>query len=841
MNSTIRSKLILFTVLPVVAVYALLLWLGLSHITNHLRQDAQQWLSEHASHQASRLALVFAQVPTLANGLGDLVAAEPDKPQALLYAHLIDGLRRTPIAEAAGVAFGDPHRGARMRRGAAGGEPVAEHTHYPRTPGWRTRGERITFTRAIYRQGEQIGSAWVEVAIAELYAELASQQAKGVALFIRGADNALLPPFDTGPEIRHLAGILDVPLAGDRVETLAAPDGTAHWVVSTQVPGFPWRIDASTPGSTALAILRQEVLLTAIVLLLSLLAIILIIGVVARQITRPLHALDGDVQRISRGDFTVAPTVDADDELGRLATAIGHMAEQIADREQQLRAAQQTLEQRVVERTAALEQSNTQLQCQVEETRKTQEALEKAKEQAQQASRAKSEFLSNMSHELRTPLHGVLGYTQMMRRDRELANGQRESLDAIERCGQHLLTLINDILDLTKIEAGEMSIDPQPTDLRQLIGDVQLIIAQRAVSKGLEMVVDIGPEVPEGIVTDPVKLKQILLNLLGNAVKFTSEGNIMLAITRSADGWLGFEVRDTGIGIAEDKIDAIFDAFNQARDGQVIDGTGLGLAINQRLIRLLGGESLQVDSRPGTGSSFRFRIPLEALPSGGMTPPAPHLAPPRRAEPVDCRVMVFDELPENRDMVGSMLEQRGCEVELAADLEEALAALQRRTFDLVMIDIRLPDEQLGELSSEIHLTAAGTPKLVAISGDVFADSPAQARAAGFDAFLAKPFSDDQLFAVVNALLDLPGPAPPAADSALPTPRDWPHELARSTAERLRAAVEVGDVASLFQLAEELGDNPTAPASEVDQLAMMARLFDFDGLQRMAEQLEVTRH
>jgi signal transduction histidine kinase/CheY-like chemotaxis protein len=839
-SSTIRSKLVLFTVLPVVAVYVLLFWLGLSHITNHLRQDAQQWLSEHASHQASRLALLFAQVPALADSLGDLVVAEPDKPQALLYAHLIDGLRRTPIARAAGLAFGDPHRGARMQRGGAAGEAITEDALYPSAPGWRARGERITFTRAIYLQGRQIGSAWVELAIADLYAEVARQQADGVTLFIRGANNALLPPYDTGPEVRQLAGVLDVPLANDRVETLISREGAAYWVVSAQLPGFPWRIDAATPSSTALAVLHEELALTAVALLISLLAIILIIGIVARQITRPLQALDGYVQRISRGEFTVSPEIDADDELGRLATAIGDMAEQIADREQQLRAAQQTLEQRVVERTAALERSNTQLQRQIEETRTIQEALEKAKEQAQQANRAKSEFLSNMSHELRTPLHGVLGYTQIMGRDRELSAGQRENLEAIERCGQHLLRLINDILDLTKIEAGEMSVNPQPTDLRQLIGDVQVIIAQRAVSKGLELVVDIGPEVPEAIVTDPVKLKQILLNLLGNAVKFTSKGNIMLAITRSADGLLGFEVRDTGIGIAEDKIDAIFDAFNQARDGQVIDGTGLGLAINQRLIRLLGGESLQVDSRPGAGSSFRFRIPVEALPSG-MTMPSPRPAPPRHPEQLSCRVMVIDELTENRTMVGSMLEQHGCEVELAATQEAALAALQRRVFDLVLIDIRLPDAQAGEFSSEIHLTAAGTPKLVAVSGDVFADSQAQARAAGFDAFLAKPFSDEQLLAVVNALLDLAGPAPSAADAPPPSSRDWPHELAHSTAQRLRAAVELGDVASLFQLAEELGDNPTAPACDVDQLAMMARLFDFDGLQRMAEQLEVTRH
>ena len=839
MTSTIRSKLILFTVLPVIAVYALLVWLGLSHITNHLRQDAQQWLSEHANHQASRLALLLAQIPALANSLGDLVIAEPDKPQALLYAHLIDGLRRTPIAQSAGVAFDDPPRGARMQRGAAGGEPLAEGTRYPSTPGWRIRGEHLTFTRAVYRQGRQIGSAWVGLAIVDLYAEVARQQADDVTLFIRGADNSLLPPFDTAAEVRDLAGMLDVPLPTGRVETLTSPEGTAYWVVSAQLPGFPWRIDAATPSSTALAILHQEVLLIVVGLLVSLLAIILIIGLVARRITRPLEALDRDVQRISRGEFVVSPAVDTNDELGRLAAAVGRMAGQIADREQQLRAARQSLEERVIERTAALQQSNAQLQRQIEATRKTQQALEQAKEQAQQASHAKSEFLSNMSHELRTPLHGVLGYTQIMRRDPELAAGQRENLDAIERCGQHLLMLINDILDLTKIEAGQMRVDRQPTDLRQLISDVQLIIAQRAVNKGLQLVIDIGPEIPSGIVTDPVKLKQILLNLLGNAVKFTSEGNIMLSAMRTDDGWLGFEVRDTGIGIAEDKIDAIFDAFNQARDGQVIDGTGLGLAINQRLIRLLGGESFQVESRPGSGSSFRFRIPLETL-SLGVAASAPQSKPQHRtAGHLRCKAMIIDSLSEDHNMLRGLLENAGCEVELATRPADALADLRRSAFDLVLIDIRLPDEAAGELASEIHLTAAGTPKLVAVGRDVLSDSDAQARRAGFDAFLAKPLSEDQLYPMMERLLELLSPEP-APDAPRSTPA-WPLELARSTARRLREAVEVGDVASLFELAEELGDNPTAPAPDVDQLAMMTRLFDFDGLQRMAEQLDITRH
>jgi signal transduction histidine kinase len=410
--------------------------------------------------------------------------------------------------------------------------------------------------------------------------------------------------------------------------------------------------------------------------------------------------------------------------LGALARAIQAMAGRIAEREQELRNAQAALEQRVQQRTAALQASNLNLINQIEETRATQEALQHANEQAERASRAKSEFLSNMTHELRTPLHGVLGYTQILLREPGLDANQRGGLIAIERCGQHLLTLINDILDMSRIEAGQMLVDEQPTDLAELLNHVHTIVAQRAAAKGLVLTLDISPDAPSRILTDGLKLRQILLNLLGNAIKFTSQGEITLRVSRGTGKDLWFEVVDTGMGIAGEHLENIFEAFHQVRDGHAVDGTGLGLAINQRLIKLLGGDAMQVESTPGHGSRFRFRLPYRPAPAEPRPPPAAAEGP------------------------------------------------------------ALPGATTGE-----------TPPL-----------------------------------------GLSAPADALPLRTLGSLIGWPADLARHTADRIDAALELGDVASLFQLADELAADPGAPASDVASIAGLAGQFDFEGLRRLALEL-----
>jgi signal transduction histidine kinase len=725
----IRSKLILFTVLPVLAVYLAMLWLGLSYVGDYVRSDAQRWLAEHTRHQASRLAMALSRAPALAEGIGDLVVADPDQDQALLYAHLIDGLRRTPIARSAGLSYGNPPRNAQMRRGSTPQfEPESGPDFEPLGPGWHLLDDALRYERRILRRGLEIGFVWVELSLDEVYAAIGVDDRETAVSLLSHEDGRMLWPSLRPPAFEDLAPLLRNTVRSGAIQAVATPaDGREFWFASAILEDTPLRMSAAIPADTALAVARRESVRLAVALLVSLLAIVLAIGVVARQITRPLATLDASVRQIARGDFAVAPEVASNDELGALARVIHTMAGRIAEREQELRNAQAALEQRVQKRTAALQASNLSLINQIEETRATQEALQRANEQAERASRAKSEFLSNMTHELRTPLHGVLGYTQILLREPDLNAAQRGGLVAIERCGQHLLTLINDILDMSRIEAGQMLVDEQPTDLAELLNDVHTIVAQRAAGKGLELNLDIAADTPARILTDGLKLRQILLNLLGNAIKFTDQGRITLGVSRAGEHDLWFEVRDTGVGIAGEHLESIFEAFHQVREGQAIDGTGLGLAINQRLIKLLGGDAMQVESTPGHGSRFRFRLPCRpAAVASGPQLPAP--------------------------------------------------------------------------------TAVETAATTGPAPDVIAQV---------------------------ALAALAGGLPLASMAA---PAGWPPDLARRTADRIDAALELGDVASLFQLAEELADDPGAPGGDVGSIAGLAGQFDFEGLRRFAGEL-----
>ena len=722
MQLTIRRKLILFTVLPVIVVFSALFALGISHVRTHLYENAQDRLVEHAQHQAARLGLTLSQIPLLAQSLGDLILADPGQSQTLLYAHLIDGLRRTPLAAGAAIVNHETGRGAVMRRGEPVGKTLAPAEQPGAEPavGWKLDGSQLRFSRPVYRYGEHIADTRVELQIGEIYSEIRRQQIPTVLLLVSHDDGTLLAPAGMSAQIAALASRIPQDEVTGRVHTVGGgrSEGPSFWVVSTSLPELPWRITALTPTETALLPARQEAILVAGALTMALLLIVGIISSVARRITRPLASLNRSVQRIAAGDFTVAPQVSSNDELGGLATAIRRMGRHIADREHQLQTAHQVLEQRVAQRTAALQESNARLLRQIEETNRTEEALRLANTQAQRANRAKSEFLSNMSHELRTPLHGVLGYAQILRRDPDTSAEQYENLEAIERCGQHLLTLINDILDLTKIEAGQMQLDIQATDLRQLLEDVRVIVAQRAQSKGLKLELSVAADLPESVTTDAVKLKQILLNLLGNAIKFTDRGTVTLRAAPASADHLRLEVIDTGIGISADQIDDIFDPFNQAQDGRSVDGTGLGLAINRSLIRLLGGKVFGVESEPGRGSRFSFQIPLHS--------------------------------------------------------------------------------------------SATTVESATVSGR--STAPHKPQVSG---------------------------ATTAGEETGVDPHPWPADLADATARRIRTAIDLGDIAILFQLAEELAANPAAPHADAEKLALMVRLFDLDGLRRLADRLHNT--
>ncbi|WP_085317098.1 ATP-binding protein [Derxia lacustris] len=456
----------------------------------------------------------------------------------------------------------------------------------------------------------------------------------------------------------------------------------------------------------------------------------------ARQqaaVAEPLAALTRLTEQVrATGSYAHRSGIDRTDEIGRLASAFDAMLGQIQDRDRQLAAQRDGLEQQVAERTAD---------------------LLAAMDEARAAARAKSEFLAVMSHEIRTPLNGVIGMTELLGTT-ALDERQRRYVTAAAASGRHLLGLLNDILDFSKVEANRLLLAPEPVDLPDLLAEVSSAVAHDAGLRGLDLRCEIAPGVPQRIEADPLRLRQVLMNLVGNAVKFTPAGWVRLAVELAtpeapADPTaveLRFEVADSGIGIAPTAVQRIFDAFTQADSSTTrrYGGTGLGLAITVRLVRLMGGE-LAVDSQLGVGSSFHFSAPfaLPAAPAGSAGADAAGAPGARRLS-----VLVAEDNPVNQEVLRAMLDCCGVEIALAANGREAVRALRERQFDLVFMDCLMPVLDGYEATRQIRALEAGCERAPAVIVAVTANDSDEDRrrclAAGMDDFIAKPVSFDRL-------------------------------------------------------------------------------------------------
>ncbi len=395
-----------------------------------------------------------------------------------------------------------------------------------------------------------------------------------------------------------------------------------------------------------------------------------------------------------------------------------------------------------------------------------------ARDRAEAASRAKSAFLANMSHEIRTPLNAVIGLTHLLRRDvREPVQSDR--LGKVADAAGHLLAIVNDVLDLSKIEAGRIEIEETDFSLRAVLESARALVAERARAKGLALTVDAG-DAPDALRGDPTRIAQALLNLLGNAIKFTEHGSIDVSVDAAAepDGRvrLRFTVRDTGIGIEPAQLGTLFDAFTQvdASTTRRFGGSGLGLAITRRLAVLMGGE-VGVESTPGVGSRFSFSVRVRP----GSAPPMLTAAPAAgggeqalRQRSAGARVLLAEDNLVNQDVAKELLQLAGLRVEVASDGLQAVQAVQRGGHDLVLMDVQMP--VLDGLEATRRIRAAGLRvPIIAMTANAFDEDRAACLAAGMDEHLAKPVDPQALFAML--LRWLPAVSPPPAPPPAPAP------------------------------------------------------------------------
>lgn len=422
-----------------------------------------------------------------------------------------------------------------------------------------------------------------------------------------------------------------------------------------------------------------------------------------------------------------------------------------------------------------------------------------------------------------------------------VSGGQEPAMGAIRNCGQHLLTLINDVLDLSKIESGRLEIERQDVDLQRLLVSVRDVLAQRATEKGVALVLDVAPEIPRGVHTDPTKLRQVLVNLAGNAVKFTEAGAVTIRVTEPKIGRFRFEVEDTGIGMSEQELADVFDAFRQAAAGKAAGGTGLGLAITKRVVEALGGE-VEVVSTPGVGTTFAFEVPLEEVDELKLQPQdtddLDDSTTLRLPEGRTVTVLVADDRRDNRDILDRFLSPIGCEVLHAENGREAIDKLEHAQVDIVLMDVRMPVMNGLEATRRIRQNPSLSGLLViAVSASVFENQRERIKEAGCDDFIGKPLRAAELYRKLAEYLDLPlqhgddhrPSAEPGADALEP-------DRAAAIADAIVESTAIGDVGSLDNLAKELLSGTAVEQALGRRIEPLVRGFDLEGLKAIAEQV-----
>ncbi len=478
----------------------------------------------------------------------------------------------------------------------------------------------------------------------------------------------------------------------------------------------------------------------------------------------------------------------------------------------------------VIERAEATFIAQQQLQLYMHRMAFDNHKIERLNEAVERANRAKSEFLATMSHEIRTPLNAILGMADLLA-ETALSDAQRQYVTVFQRAGANLLGLINDILDLSKVEAGQMELESVDFDLAEVIGRVLELTRAKASIKGLEVGFELKKGVPRMLVGDPLRLRQILLNLLGNAMKFTETGRLDVIVVRDPDGDgsgdLLFGVKDTGIGIPADKLGSIFENFSQADSSTTrkYGGTGLGLAISRRLVELMSGR-IWVESRVGEGSTFLFTAKFgvsDRVPAAPEAPPAT----PRALQLPAAHILLADDSEDNRFLIREYLKSSPCRLETAENGEIALARMKSQHFDLVLMDAHMPvmdgyTATRAMRAWEAEQGSRGIPMrvpILALTADAFREAVEQSAAAGFNAHLTKPISKATLVEAIEryalpcdrpqAASPEPTPAAPAAETPLSAFEERYLKNVVKSLNEVRLAEAAGDYGTIQRVGHNL--------------------------------------
>ena len=588
------------------------------------------------------------------------------------------------------------------------------------------------------------------------------------------------------------------------------------------VPGSNWLVVVAEPQATAYASIKtfqgQIALALGIALTVALAAAFL----AARLLARLFSPYNQQAQAIADGNYTLLEIDSGANELNHIGDNLQRMALAIQEREQGLKSAQQ-----------ALQTLNDQLE-QLVDNRTL--ALSAALHQAESANRAKSVFLSNMSHELRTPLNAVIGFSQLMTRSPKVGDAEKQNLAIINRSGQHLLTLINDVLELSKIDAGHIQVQNEETDLAALLHEITEMLRARAEQQGLTLTLKTD-QLPPAVLVDATKLRQILINLVGNAVKFTQHGGVILSVNGSpAEGdtmQIDFAVNDTGIGIAPADQQRIFEPFTQLVTHATSAGTGLGLSITRQYLAMLGGE-LGVESTPEVGSTFRFTLTLPVATQPTHAHPSIEIGEVLGLQPEhrDLRILIAEDNADARRLLQQILQPFGMTVAEAEDGAKAVALAESFAPDLIIMDWRMPELDGLEATRQIRAqNAARRPKIVMLTASAFEEQRAEALAAGADAYLRKPLQEKELYATLAAQLGLDlqrrtddQAAPPPTGAAVEPQLDVTALAALPPLARaaLRAAAEEMNPAKIKAVVSSIDTNHPALAQEILRMAAAYR-------------------